>query len=56
MAGPGTYSVYAGGVQAGSFTVDEFADPNTVLFISLGALGFVLIAGMIYFTLRRQMG
>ena len=53
---PGTYSVYVGGEQAGSFTVDEFADPNIILFASLAALAFVLILGAVYFTRRKQQG
>jgi len=34
---PGTYSVYAGSIPAGTFVVDQFADPNMILYIS-GAL------------------
>ena len=40
---PGTYSVYVGGTQAGSFTVDQFT-PDTILFIS-GALVLIALAG-----------
>jgi len=51
---PGTYTVYVGGVSAGSFTVDEMADSNIILYIS-GALIFIaLAAGAIYFLRRRQ--
>ena len=34
---PGTYSVYVGSIPAGTFEVDQFADPNLILYIS-GAL------------------
>ena len=51
---PGTYSVYVGGAQAGSFTVDQFADPNMVLYISSALLIFAFILGVIYMTRRRQ--
>lgn len=47
---PGTYTVYVGGVQAGSFKVDYFADPNIILFISGACIFFALIVGIIYFT------
>ena len=49
---PGTYSVYVGGAQAGSFTVDEFT-PNTVLFISGALVFFALVMGVIFMTRRR---
>lgn len=49
----GTYSVYVGGTQAGSFTVDEFADANTILFISGALVFFALVIGVIYMTRRR---
>jgi hypothetical protein len=49
---PGTYSVYVGGTQAGSFTVDEFT-PNTVLYISGALVFFALVIAVIYMTRRR---
>ncbi len=48
---PGAYSVYVGGVSAGSFTVES--DPNIILYISI-AMIFISIAGIVYFTRRRQ--
>jgi hypothetical protein len=51
---PGTYSVYVGGTQAGSFTVDEYFDPNTILFISSALVLFSFVLGVIYITKRRQ--
>jgi len=50
---PGAYTVYVGGVSAGSFTVDQFADGNIVLYISGALLLVALIGGLIYFTRRR---
>jgi hypothetical protein len=51
---PGAYTVYVGGVSAGSFTVNEMADSNIILYIS-GALIFIaLAAGAVYFVRRRQ--
>ncbi len=53
---PGTYSVYVGGASAGSFTVDTFADPNTILYISGALLVFAFIIGLIFISRRRQAG
>ena len=50
---PGTYTVYVGGISAGSFTVDEFT-PNTILFISGALVFFALVGGMIWITRRRM--
>jgi len=53
---PGSYTVYVGGVCAVSFTVDEMADSNIILYVS-GALTFIaLAAGAIFFLRRRQQG
>jgi hypothetical protein len=52
---PGAYTVYVGGTQAGSFTVDQFT-PTTVLFISGALVFFALVIGMIYMTRRRARG
>ena len=51
---PGTYSVFVGGVQAGSFVVDDLAGPNVVLFGSLAVIGLALIIAVIYLIRRRQ--
>ncbi|MCX6001445.1 MAG: hypothetical protein NTY79_02750 [Chloroflexi bacterium] len=53
---PGTYSVYVGGVSAGSFTVDELADPNTILYISGALLGIAFVIGLLLILRRRQRG
>jgi len=53
---PGTYNVYVGGTQAGSFTVDEFADPNTVLYISGALLVIAFIIGTLFILRRKQPG
>ena len=46
---PGTYNIYVGGRQAGSFMVEDAVDPNIILYISLSmiCLAFVLGAVMI---------
>jgi hypothetical protein len=54
MNEPGTYTVLVGNVSAGSFTVDYMASDNTVLFISLGFIGLVLVVGAMYFLRRKQ--
>jgi len=51
---PGTYSVCVGGTQAGSFTVDQFADPNMILYISGALILLAFVIGVIYVTSRRQ--
>jgi hypothetical protein len=51
---PGTYSVYVGGTNAGSFTVDALADPNIILYISGALLVFAFVLGVIFITRRRQ--
>jgi hypothetical protein len=53
---PGTYSVYVGGTQAGSFTVDQFADPNIVLCISGALLVIAFITGLLWILGRRRQG
>ena len=50
---PGTYTVYVGGTQAGSFTVDQFT-PDTILFISGALVFFALVIGVIYITSSRR--
>jgi hypothetical protein len=51
---PGTYSVYVGGVQAGSFVVAEYIDPDIILLISLLLILASLVLGLIYVWRRRQ--
>ncbi len=51
---PGTYSVYVGGINAGTFTVDSMADPNMILYISGAAIVFAFVLGVIYISRRRQ--
>lgn len=51
---PGTYSVYVGGTQAGSFKVDQFADPNIILVISGSLIFFAFVVGVIYMTRQRR--
>jgi hypothetical protein len=53
---PGTYSVYVGGAQAGSFTVDQFADPNIILYVSCALLVFAFVIGTLFILRRRQPG
>jgi len=52
---PGTYTVYVGGVQAGSFTVTEAFDSNLILFISMTLILSSLILGLMYVLRRRQL-
>lgn len=51
---PGTYAVYIGGIQAGSFVVVEYIDPDVVLFISLMLIFVSFGLGIIYIWRRRQ--
>ena len=51
---PGTYSVYVGSIPAGSFVVDQFADPNLILYISGALLLFALAGGVIFMAMRRR--
>jgi len=51
---PGTYDVYVGSVQAGSFVVAEYIDPDVVLFISLMLIFASFGLGIIYIWRRRQ--
>ena len=50
---PGTYTVYVGGTNAGSFTVDQFT-PDTILYISGAVIFFALVLGVIWVTRRRM--
>lgn len=51
---PGTYTVYVNGVQAGSFVVKEYIDPDIVLFISMALILCSLLMGVVYVWRRRQ--
>jgi len=51
---PGTYDVYVGSVQAGSFVVADSIDPDNILFISLTLIFFSLVLGIIYIWRKRQ--
>jgi hypothetical protein len=50
---PGTYSVTVGGVSAGSFTVDTFAN-NDFLIYGIIALFTIGIAAIIYMVTRKR--
>jgi hypothetical protein len=50
---PGTYTVYVGGITAGSFIVNDWVNPDKVLFISSGLLFCALLIGL-YMAWRRQ--
>ena len=50
---PGTYSVYVGGVSAGSFTVDVFTN-NDILIYGAIALLTLGIAGVLFMITRRR--
>lgn len=49
---PGTYTVYVGGTNAGSFTVDQFT-PDTMLYISGALIFFAFILGVIWMSRRK---
>lgn len=53
---PGTYAVYVGGTNAGTFVVDEFADTNTILYISGALILFAFVIGLLFILRRRQPG
>ncbi|MDD5494762.1 MAG: hypothetical protein PHG36_08870, partial [Dehalococcoidia bacterium] len=50
---PGTYMVYIGGYPAGSFVVEEYVDPDIILFISLGMIFTSFILSIVYIRRRR---
>jgi hypothetical protein len=50
---PGTYSVYVGGVPAGSFTVDMFTNNDIPIYGTI-ALVTIGIAGVLYLVTRRR--
>lgn len=45
---PGIYTVYVGNAPAGSFTVESFADPKRILYISGALIFFLLMSGAVY--------
>ncbi|MFA5401167.1 MAG: choice-of-anchor U domain-containing protein [Dehalococcoidia bacterium] len=51
---PGSYSVSAGGVPAGSFTVADLAQPDLLLIISATFILVALIGGFIYMRGRQR--
>lgn len=51
---PGTYTVYVGNTPAGSFTVNNYIDPNIILLISLLLIFASLVLGFVYIWRRRR--
>jgi hypothetical protein len=51
---PGTYSVYVGSIPAGTFEVNQFADPNLVLYISGALILLALVGGVVFMASRKQ--
>jgi hypothetical protein len=51
---PGTYSVYVGGVNAGSFTVDTFADSGWIIFGVSALFLFTFIAAITVYRRSRR--
>jgi len=49
---PGTYSVYVGGMSAGSFTVEN--DSSIILYISIAMVVIAIAMGLVYFTRRKR--
>jgi len=50
----GTYTIYIGGVQAGSFMVEDVVDPNIILYISLSLIFLAFVFGMIMLVRRNS--
>ena len=50
----GTYDVYVGDVQAGTFMVDEAIDPNIILLCSCTLILISLVLGIVYILRRRN--
>jgi hypothetical protein len=50
---PGTYAIYVGGTQAGSFTVDDAIDPNVVLFVSSSLIAISLMLAVMIVARRK---
>ncbi len=53
---PGTYQVYVNNIPAGSFTVNQFNDPNIIAYTSGALIFLALILGIIYIFRKRQYG
>jgi hypothetical protein len=51
---PGRYDVYIGGVQAGSFMVEDAISPNIILYISLSLIFLVLVSGVTMIARRKS--
>ena len=51
---PGTYTVYVGGTNAGSFTVDQFTPIQPSSSSAVQLVFFAFILGVIYMTRRKQ--
>jgi Tol biopolymer transport system component len=51
---PGTYSVYVGSIPAGTFEVNQFADPNLVLYISGALILLALVGGVVFMATRKR--
>ncbi|MFA5398955.1 MAG: CARDB domain-containing protein [Dehalococcoidia bacterium] len=51
---PGTYDVYVGGVQAGTFMVENEIDPNIILLCSCTLILISLALGIVYVLRRRN--
>jgi hypothetical protein len=52
---PGTYTVYVGGIHAGTFTVEQVSASDIILWLSSGLIGLALIMAIIWFTRRRPL-
>jgi len=51
---PGTYDVYVGGVQAGTFMIENEIDPNIILLCSCALILISLALGIVYIMRRRN--
>ena len=51
---PGIYAVYIGGVQAGSFMVDDAIDPNIILVTSMSLIFLAFVLGVIMIVRRNS--
>ena len=51
---PGTYDVYIGGTQAGSFMVEDAIDSNIILYVSLSLIFFAFVLGMVMVVRRKS--
>lgn len=53
---PGTYTVYVGGINAGSFVVDELTNSSLILYISIVLVAIAFVIGLFLIVKRRQPG